>query len=567
MREYLSPDEISSAVSNTQDHVSKAKAAAAALGLAIDDSNVVQDDKNGPNPSSSKTANDTSSSSGSDDDNNQTDDGEMDVEMTETEGEEDDEPAFFTNIKDLMAVSSSSEDEKEEQEEAPSHILDKTLHSNVKMGLSKDERDDLTVQETDCLFVTARTEDDLSQLEFWCYERIKDEPENGNAFVRWDVMLPNFPVCLVNICLPPPSHLKHEQEEADIGKKRAFRGKNLLAVGTFDPEIEIWDGDVVDASMPVAVLKADCDGDAVHTGAIMSLSYSTSSNSPGSDCSCLLLSSGADGRVAVWDLSPLQKSPSPTNAVKAIATFDHHGEGSKVQGVAWHPTRPYVFASTAIADRRVAIVTFSAAKNTENDILGMEEEQRVVFWEGKLPADPEALAFQTINGPDKLNTDDDSLLAVSCEDGSVHFFCLTMASSNVTIECVGGLPAKKHGKKACAALAWHSRVPGLLATAGHDRTIRCWRVRQKRVIEDGKDASVILKTDLLGEVSVAKKAGKVFGMAWSPDEPMLLVVGGSEGRPVVWDVEGKALGAEFPLDPCPPVANLISSFLHKQEQQ
>jgi periodic tryptophan protein 1 len=84
-----------------------------------------------------------------------------------------------------------------------------------------EDRDELEILETDNLILTAKTEEDVSYLEVYVYE-----PDN--LYVHHDIMLPSFPLCLEWLDYAPDTNTP----------------KNLVAIGTFDPQVEIWDLDV-----------------------------------------------------------------------------------------------------------------------------------------------------------------------------------------------------------------------------------------------------------------------------------------------------------------------------------
>ena len=66
--------------------------------------------------------------------------------------------------------------------------------------------------------------------------------DEDNLYVHHDIMLPSFPLCL-------------EWLDFRLGRKVGTEGSgNYIAVGTFDPEIEIWDLDTVDSMYPDAIL-------------------------------------------------------------------------------------------------------------------------------------------------------------------------------------------------------------------------------------------------------------------------------------------------------------------------
>jgi len=129
---------------------------------------------------------------------------------------------------------------------------------------------------------------------------------------------------------------------------------NTLAVGTFNPEIEIWDLDLMDALTPTTTLGGieeeteqleDIKGyskmtskqkkrmkkklaakaakrtlkEGSHKDAVMSLSWNSTVKN-------VLASGSADCTVKIWDM----------NTQTCLSTYNHHNE--KVQACCWHPS-------------------------------------------------------------------------------------------------------------------------------------------------------------------------------------------------------------------------------------
>lgn len=132
----------------------------------------------------------------------------------------------FSNIKGLQFYRNNDEDPyitmKEEDED--------------------EDREELEVLPTDNLIVCAKTEDEVSLLEAYVYSS-----EDSNLYVHHDLMLPSFPLCLEWLDYKPAGH------GADQNSAPGTKG-NFIAVGTMDPEIEIWSMDVVEGLFPDALL-------------------------------------------------------------------------------------------------------------------------------------------------------------------------------------------------------------------------------------------------------------------------------------------------------------------------
>ena len=144
------------------------------------------------------------------------------------------------------------------------------------------------------LFVTA------SSLEFHVYDE-----ESGNFYLHHDILLAAYPLSLEWLdCYP------HEVDNAN-GHRRLPPPPSLLAcgsyvaVGTFRPEIEIWNTDVIDVMEPECVLGGLVGGRkralkaGSHRQAVMGLSWNHEYRN-------ILASSSADTTVKLWDI-PTQR--------------------------------------------------------------------------------------------------------------------------------------------------------------------------------------------------------------------------------------------------------------------
>lgn len=171
-------------------------------------------------------------------------------------------------------------------------------------------------------------------------------------------MLPNFPLCLEWLDYHPAS-------SSSTAPTPTSEFGNYIAVGTLDPEIEIWSLDQVEAMYPATVLgrpdktkahvpvplgtgkkkkkkmKERAKDDKCHVDAILGLSWNKNMRN-------LLASASADRTVKLWDLSrdPL----SGGEEAGAIRSFEVHKD--KVQAVHWNTQEPSVLL-TGSYDRTV----------------------------------------------------------------------------------------------------------------------------------------------------------------------------------------------------------------------
>jgi periodic tryptophan protein 1 len=183
--------------------------------------------------------------------------------------------------------------------------------SNTPEEFDEEELDDLTLRPSDLLFVAAKTEDEISQLEIYVYEEQAIGESGGiedNLYVHHDLMLPFFPLCLEWIDFP------FEDKNGEKG--------NFVAVGSFEKQIEIWNLDVLDLVYPTVTLNG-------HDDAVMSLSWNRQGRN-------FLASGSADNSVLLWDL---------TRPQEALRSFNHHKD--KVQTISWNPVKATELLSVA----------------------------------------------------------------------------------------------------------------------------------------------------------------------------------------------------------------------------
>lgn len=198
-------------------------------------------------------------------------------------------------------------------------------------------------------------------------------------------MLPSFPLCLEWLDYLPVSS---SSSQSQVSPPNNGFG-NYIAVGTLDPEIEIWSLDTVEAMYPSTVLgrpdktkahvpvpvgtgkkkkkktKARPKDDSCHVDAVLALSWNKNVRN-------LLASASADRTVKLWDLSrhPLGNAETGEGG-GAIRSFDVHKD--KVQAVQWHPQEPSVLL-TGSYDRTVRTFDSRAPGTGVGAVVGSDVE-------------------------------------------------------------------------------------------------------------------------------------------------------------------------------------------------
>ncbi|KAH9840443.1 putative WD repeat-containing protein [Teratosphaeria destructans] len=213
--------------------------------------------------------------------------------------------SIFGNIKSLAYHKDQNDDE----------YLTLPADGNAS---DDEEREELQILPTDNLVLAARIEDEVAHLECYVYE-----DEADNLYVHHDVMLPAIPLCVEWLNAKPNS-------PSEQG--------SFAAVGTMDPEIELWDLDIVDAMFPTAILgpnpsttdppkkkkkKSKTPNPTHHTDAVLSLTANHHHRN-------LLASASADRTTKLWDLT----------TCTAAHSYTHHTDKVCALRLAPDPTPP-----------------------------------------------------------------------------------------------------------------------------------------------------------------------------------------------------------------------------------
>ncbi|EKM57817.1 uncharacterized protein PHACADRAFT_251682 [Phanerochaete carnosa HHB-10118-sp] len=389
---------------------------------------------------------------------------------------------------------------------------DEDPYITLKEDDEEEERKELEILHTDNLLVTAKTEDEISQLEVYVY----DESEE-NLYVHHDFMLPSFPLCLEWLDFPPVTS-PSAQVTAD---RPAKQFGNYIAVGTMEPEIEIWSLDTIEAMYPDMVLgrpdktaahvpvpigtgkkkrrknKARATSSAYHVDAVMSLSWNKTHRN-------LLASASADQTVKLWDLS---RDPTISDEGEegqgALRSFSTHKD--KVQCVQWNDKEPTVLL-TGSYDRTVRVFDSRAPDAGVGAMLGADVE--ALRW------DPwESHSFY-----------------VSLENGIVLNFDARTLPLNLRQPSPARFTLQAHDGEV-SSLDVNPHIRGCIATGGKDRVVKIWNITEDADLNK-RQVSLVTSRDL--------GVGKVFSVVWSPDDPLTLAAAGSKAKLQVWDVAANA---------------------------
>jgi len=366
----------------------------------------------------------------------------------------------------------------------------------------EDDQNDIQLNDRDALVVVAKTEEDFASLEVNVFDT-----HSSNLYVHHDIPLPAYPLCfaLGNVVAG------YDGCEATMG--------NYVAVGSFDPGIEIWNLDVMNALEPTVVLggvdtseaeerwmrlpgatasgkkgKKRSNGplpqsdsnlrEGSHTSAVMGLSWNAIHTQ-------VLASGSADGTVKLWDVTHIGGS-----YIRPSSTLTHHAD--KVQCLAWHPSEGTLLA-TGGYDHRVCLVDARAA-----DQSNVKRAKRFASSIEAIAWDPHSPQY----------------LAAASEDGVVKCFDVRKFG----LEPVWSVVAHEFG--GVSDICYNSEVPGMLVTCSIDKTVALW--------------DTIAPNDTPQSCgSKDMNVGKLFSVSCYPSAPWLLACGGSGNELAIWDMEGE----------------------------
>jgi len=369
----------------------------------------------------------------------------------------------------------------------------------------QEEREQLEILPTDNMILTAKTEDDVSMIEAYVYSS-----EDQNLYVHHDLLLPSFPLHLEWLDYAPAPF------EGDTRGRVAGTMGNFVAVGTMDPEIEIWDMDTIEGIFPDAVLgrkdltsqldapsgtgkkkrrvpKARVPNETHHVDAVLSLSWNRHARN-------LLASASADTTVKLWDLS----RPMSGTSSSALRSFSAHTD--KVQSVAWQVGAPGGSSGT----ENPAVLLSGSYDKTIRVFDARMAEQAVV---ARIGADVEAVRW---NGWKEHS------FLVALESGIVQGFDVRALTPSGTDAALYTLVAHDG---ACTSLDISPHIPGCLLTAGTDRQVKIWNVDS--VGDKPRSISLVSARDL--------GIGKLFTTSFSPNDPLTIAAAGSGGKLHIWD--------------------------------
>lgn len=458
----------------------------------------------------------------------------------EIEEEDEDEDAAHNDPESLRAQADIDNDmgeyDMEEQGEEPDgpgedvSMFPAIASENVKFHEGEDgadpylslptegdqleDKSELQVYPTDNMVLATRTEDDVSYLDVYVYDdgagfhgddiptEAGDEADpdvarglvrDSSLYVHHDLMLPAFPLCVEWMNYRPGSN-------DDTGVA------NFAAIGTFDPQIEIWNLDCVEKAFPDMILGEPADNSMAalnshkkskkktlakhvtthHTDAVLSLAHNRQFRS-------VLASTSADHTVKLWDLNS-------GSAVRSLAAVHDHKNVSASQ---WHQTNGSILL-TAGYDARVAL----------SDVRIADEKDMSKYWSVSQGEEIETAVFA-----------DENIILCGTDSGNVYSFDIRNSAGS---RPVWTLKAHDSG---VSSLAVNNFIPGLMSTgAMGEKAVKLWKFPTGQEGQTAKGPHMVLSRDF--------DVGNVLTTSFAPDIEVAgtMVIGGVNKGLKLWDV-------------------------------
>jgi periodic tryptophan protein 1 len=380
----------------------------------------------------------------------------------------------------------------------------------------EEDREELQVLQTDNLLLAARIEDDIAHLEVYVYEDDAD-----NLYVHHDIMLPAYPLCVEWL----NSAAGKSSEEHKDGNA------NFVAIGTMDPDIEVWDLDTIDCMYPNAILgqggqnsmdapkgkkkkkKSKKANDQYHVDAVLSLAANKQHRN-------LLASSSADETVKLWDL----------HTTKCAKSYSHHS--GKVCTIAWNPTESTVLLSGSYD--RTAVVSDMRAPDSDVPRWTVESDIEIAKWD---PHRTEIFYVGILNCRFNLFSD---TYQVATENGLIH--CYDVRNGQKGQSNTKSVWTLQAHDESVSSFDINPIIPGFMVTGSTDKEVKLWNV-------DDAGPKMVVSRNL--------DVGKVFSTTFAPDKEVgfKLAVAGSKGAVQIWDTSTNAAVRRIFADRLAPSEN------------
>jgi periodic tryptophan protein 1 len=385
------------------------------------------------------------------------------------------------NKKKTKNIDENEDENNEENNEEIEEIEDgeEDLDNSLD-GMSDEDKEDFTIHPSDNLILCATAQDDISNLEVYIYDEAKQ-----SLFIHHDILLASYPLCLEWLSIPEENGTK----------------ANFAVIGTFLPEIEIWNLDSINDLEPELVLGDNDKQDMndlykkskkkktvinpkdtkYHTDAVLGISLNPFDKK-------MLASGSADSKVILWDLW----------RTEPILNYFEHSD--KVQTVKFNKCEDNVMLSGSY-DHTIKIYDIRQSQS----VLKLN-----------VNSDIESIEFSPLNKYKFM---------VSFENGLIEEYDINNLSKP--------LFSFKGHKKAATAVTYSNQIPDLFVSCSMDSHLKVWDSNIDSMFKNEMGKQPVL----LAEKFLKKTSGELFCCKFADDLDYTLAVGGSRGELLIWQLE------------------------------
>ncbi|KAG6768282.1 hypothetical protein POTOM_027183 [Populus tomentosa] len=480
------------------------------------------------------------------------DDQEMDVDAAKQTGEEldmdnyDDEDdgieLFSTGLGDLYH---------------PSNSMDRYIKGED--GDDSENLEDMAVKPKDAVWILDETSDG-----------------DSNIYVHHEVPLSTFPICTTWL---------------DCPLKGGEKG-NFIAVGSMEPAIEIWNLDIIDEVQPAVVLggieekKKKKKGKKVYSRVplmffapfiVVAQKVKEAEITQGQQDSLLLVVAQKVKEAEITQgqqdslllvVAQKVKEAEITQGQQDSLLLVYISQQLTIQGimiaaVSWVP-KGVAKSVPSVADppskeEIEELIKASDLERSGEDSGSEEDDQEMDVDAAKQTSEvSQALAVANAHGRsskvnksetkfddladglqeldmDNYDDEDDEnkrvigrqaglVWEVSLEDGTVQGFDIRAAKSGSASDLKPSFTLHAHDKAVCT-ISYNPLTSNLLATGSTDKMVKLWD------LSNNQPSCLVSKNP---------KAGAIFSVSFSEDNPFLLAIGGSKGTLELWDTLSEA---------------------------
>lgn len=316
---------------------------------------------------------------------------------------------------------------------------DPYLNHEVANDDDEDE-EELIIKPTDNLIVAGHVSKDESSIEVYVYDSVQN-----HFYLHHDIIQSDYPCCVRWI-----GHVRNQS-------------RNVAAAGYMNPEICLWDLDVIDVLEPIERLAG-------HKDAVIDISWS-------SHLKNIIASGSADKHVRLWNL----------DQCKSISNIKLSG---KVSSLEFGIYEQFLLLAGDL-NQHVSLIDTRSNSITNNWQLSGEVEK--VRWFPK----------------------DHTKFLVSDDHGCIY--CFDVRHTNKPI-----VKFRAH-QISVTGLEFSPKCDDMLVTASTDDTIKVWDT--KNAFSSSKN-SVGAEPTLVKEIT-EPKVGRILSLRMCPDSMAMIAVGGS----------------------------------------